>query len=156
MDVKKELDVLEVFPGYDILEKIHESYPHSAFLARKKEDGSQVIIKTLSDQYPRKENLAGIQREYRIMRDLGLNGVIRVYDLIPHGHGNLAMVMERFGISLNRYLSTFNNRVPPLDLFLDIAIKTVDICRQMHEKKIVHKNLHPSNILIDPGTGDLR
>jgi len=156
MGVKKELDVLEVFPGYEILEKIHESYPHSAFLARKKEDGSQVIIKTLSDQYPRKENLAGIQREYRIMRDLGLNGVIRVYDLIPHGHGNLAMVMERFGISLNRYLSTFNNRVPPLDLFLDIAIKTVDICRQMHEKKIVHKNLHPSNILIDPGTGDLR
>jgi predicted ATPase/class 3 adenylate cyclase/tRNA A-37 threonylcarbamoyl transferase component Bud32 len=156
MSVKKDIEVFELFRGYDILETINESYPHTIYLATRKEDGVDVVIKTLSDKYPKNEDLAGIQREYRIMKDLAGEGVAEVYDLIPHGHGNLAIVMERFGLSLHHYLSGFKNQMLPLDQYFELSVQMVDLCRKMHERKIVHKNLQPSNFLIAPNSRELR
>ncbi len=152
----QEIEIATVISGYTLLEKVHEAKPHIIYRATRKEDGQEVIIKTFADKYPKKEDLAGIQREYRITHQLDTDGVIRLYDLVPHSNGNLAIVMERFGVSLIEYLSGFENRILPLDLFFPLAIRLVQVCGHVHDKRIVHKNLEPTNILIDPATGDIR
>lgn len=143
-------------PGYILTEKIRESYPHVIYRATRREDGRAVVIKTLADKYPKKEDLARVQREYRIVHRLQADGVVQAYALIPHSQGNLAMVMEQFGMSLFQYLSALPDRILPLDRFYALAIRIVQVCGSIHEKHIVHKDLGPSNILIDPDTDTLR
>jgi predicted ATPase/class 3 adenylate cyclase/GAF domain-containing protein len=153
---KKAIGTKDIIPGYEIVENIRISYPHTIYRALAKTDGKEVIIKTLTDEYPKKEDLAGIEREYRIIKALELGQVIKVYDLVPHGNGNLAMVMECFGVSLDRYLTNFELGILPLDEFFELAIGIVDIGQKIHDKKIVHKNLQPSNILVSTKPFDLR
>ncbi len=64
--------------------------------------------------------------------------------------------MERFGISLAQHLAGFSNQVLPLDQFFSIAIPLVKSLGKIHEKAIVHKDLVPRNILVDPETLDIR
>ena len=156
MKPAQNIGIAEVIPGYSELEKIRESYPHVIYRAVRKDDGVAVVIKTLLDKYPKKEDLAGLQREYQITSKLHADGVIRVFALIPYGQGNLAMVMEQFGISLSQYLASFENQVLPLDRFFPIAKRMVTILGHVHDNKIVHKNIAPANILIEPNSGELR
>ncbi len=148
MDQHTKIDKL--VPGYEILERIYQSGVHVLYRARRIENKEEVIIKTCADKYPKKEDLLEIQREYRIGSQLKIEGVIKYYDLVPYGLGNLAVIMERFGISLHDYVSKFENQIIPLNKFYPLAIRLVQICGNIHVKKIVHKQIEPSNILIDP------
>ncbi|HEX5111362.1 MAG TPA: serine/threonine-protein kinase, partial [Saprospiraceae bacterium] len=156
MKTGQDIGKVDLITGYEILNKIQESYPHAIYLATRKEDNTEVVLKTLIDQYPRKEDIAGIRREYKIIHDLQADGVIHVHALIPHGQGNLAMVLEYFGISLKQYLASLEKQILPLDQFFTIAIRLVKAISNVHDKRIVHKSIDPSNILIDPATLDLR
>lgn len=156
MEINKDIGVIELIPGYVIHDKIQESYPHVIYRATRKEDGVPVVIKTLVDKYPKKEDLANIRREHQITHHLQFEGVIKVFTLQPYGHGNLAMVMEQFGLSIKDLLAQREHRVLPLEEFYPLALKLVKILGEVHKKKIVHKNLIPSNILIDQISGELR
>jgi predicted ATPase/serine/threonine protein kinase/class 3 adenylate cyclase len=145
-----------IIPGYLLTEKISESSPHVVYLATREKDGEEVVIKTLIAKYPKKEDLAGIQREYQITSELQSEGIIRLQELVPFGHGNLGIVMEKFGISLSQYLANCKNQLLPVNQFLPVAIHLVEILGRVHEKKIIHKDLVPTNILIEPATQDLR
>ena len=148
--------IAETIPGYFILERLRDSYPHIIYRARRNADNAAVVIKTLADKYPQKEALATMRREHRITQQLQGRGVIQVYDLVPYGHGNLAIVIEHFGVSLKSHLATFEQGRVPLEEFFRIAIGLSRILGHVHEEKIVHKDLGPSNILIEPQTGELR
>jgi predicted ATPase/class 3 adenylate cyclase/GAF domain-containing protein len=153
MSANKDIFSPAIVPGYTILETIRVSYPHTILLARKDPGGEAVVIKTLTGKYPKNEDLAGIRREYRIIRNMDIGGVVRAHELVPYGNGNLALVLEKFGTSLEDHLHTFSNKVMPPDKFFEFSGRLVDICRQIHEKRIVHKNIQPANILVDEDGG---
>jgi predicted ATPase/class 3 adenylate cyclase/GAF domain-containing protein len=152
----QDIGITEVIPGYVVLEAIRESCPHIIYRAIRDEDGAEVAIKTLADKYPQKEDVASLRREYKITRQLQGEAVIHVYALVPYGQGNLAMVMEHFGVSLSQFLSGYEDRQLPLEEFFPLAMRLSRAVGSVHEQKIVHKNLGPSNILIAPETGELR
>ncbi len=156
MLIKQDIGITEVIPGYELLEKIQESYPHIIYRARRKEDNKEVVIKTLADKYPQKEHVAGIRREYKITQQLQDAGAICLEELTPYGQGNLALVMEHFGGSLKQYLAENRNHQFHPDEFFPLALRLACVLGRIHEKKIVHKNFRPTNILIDQETGELR
>ena len=156
MLINQDIGITEVIPGYELLENIQESYPHIIYRALRKADKKEVIIKTLVDKYPQKEHIAGIRREYKITKQLQGAGAIFVDDLTSYGQGNLALVMEDFGGSLKQYLSGNKNRQFHLGEFFPLALRLASLLDGIHEKKIVHKNFGPTNILIDAETGELR
>ena len=143
-------------PGFDLLEVLGESIPHIVFRGIRKADNKELVLKTIVDEFPRKEDIAGVRREFSIASRLQTGGVADVIDLVNYGHGNLAIVMEKFGISLDHYLDNFENRILPLEIFLDIAIDLVGIISEIHHEKIIHKDIVPYNILIEPKTGKLK
>jgi predicted ATPase/class 3 adenylate cyclase/tRNA A-37 threonylcarbamoyl transferase component Bud32 len=156
VETNHEIRAAEIIPGYLVKEKICESTQHILYQAVGEIDNKEVVIKTLTDKYPKKEDLASIRREYQIISKLQFEGMIQVYSLIPYGHGNLGIVMEQFGISLSKYLANFENRILPLNQFFSIAIPLVKILGSLHEKRIIHKDISPANILIEPDTQELR
>ncbi|TVZ28322.1 putative ATPase [Gillisia sp. Hel_I_86] len=142
--------------GFVLEQLLFDSPPHLIYRAKRKMDDREVIIKTLKDKFPTRENLASLQREYRIASKLDLEGTITVYSLEKLENGNPAIVMERFGISLYEYTKSFANKTIPVTNFISIAIPLVKILGQVHDYSVIHKDIVPRNILIDPKTKNLR
>lgn len=144
-------------PGFRIGERVHQSGPRVVYRAVREAQGDEVILKTLSARYPTKHDLAEIHREFQIAQGLqSISGVIRVHALMTHGHGNLAIVMESFGISLADFLAERAGRPLPLERWLPLARRLTEILGAIHQRQIVHKDLVPRNILLDPDTDQLR
>lgn len=143
-------------PGYVLEGRLLESPPHVIYTAKREQDGFPVIVKTLLDKYPLREDLASLKREYRIASKLDFEGVVDIYELAESENGNLAMAMQRFGISLFEYAQSFTNQIIPVNQFLPILIKLVRILGKLHDSKVIHKDIVPRNILIDPDTCDIR
>ncbi|CAM4122698.1 AAA family ATPase [Gillisia limnaea] len=143
-------------PGYVLEGLIIESPSHTIYKAKRKEDGCGVIIKTLQHKFPSREDLASLQREYRIASSLNFEEALHIYALERVENGNLAIVMEDFGISLVEYSRSFIKGVMPVGVFLSIAAPLVKTLGKIHEFKVIHKEIVPGNILIDPHTQKTR
>ena len=151
------LDMIShVIPGYDIKELVCESYPNVLYRANRVEDGADVVIKTLLNKYPKREDIALIRREYFITNQAQAKGVIQLHGLVQHGQGGLAIVLEEFGVSLENYLLEFNGKGLPISTFLPIAIQLADVLSGLHKNSVIHKDINPSNIVIRPKSGEVR
>lgn len=149
-------ELAAAIPGFEIAEIVHASAPRVVYRGRRQADGRPVILKTLLAQYPRKRDVAEIRREYEIADRLKLDGVIRVYSLVTFGAGNVAIEMEPFGLSLADYMAERNGSALAIDRFFDIAVRLAQILGRLHEHDVVHKDVVPRNVLIEPSTGELR
>ncbi|NCD72472.1 AAA family ATPase [Mucilaginibacter agri] len=156
METNRESRITQIIPGYLLLEKLSDSNKHTVYRAIRETDGQEMVVKTLIDKYPQKEDIASIRREYQILSKIQFTGIIKTDSLVACGQGNWGIVMEKFGIPLDEYLTGFDNATLSLKQFLPIAIKLVSILGMLHEKKIIHNDISPANILIDADTGDLR
>ena len=144
-------------PGYEVGETIHVSRLRAIHRAVRLADGAPVVLKTLLADFPSRREIAELRREFQITQRLQrVSRVIEVYELVSWGDGNLAIVMEPFGISLAQHLEQRDGEPLPLHRFLPIAI---NICRTLgavHQQSVVHKDLVPRNVLLDPKTDDIR
>jgi predicted ATPase/signal transduction histidine kinase/FixJ family two-component response regulator/tRNA A-37 threonylcarbamoyl transferase component Bud32 len=133
--------------GYILIEAIHEGNNTVIYRAQRELDATQVIIKTLQAEYPTLEEITRLRHEYIILQPLDIEGLIKVYGLENNQHG-LALILEDFGgESLKQWLG---DRALPLTQFLEIAIKLASTLAQLHQNKIIHKDIKPQNIVINP------
>jgi predicted ATPase/class 3 adenylate cyclase len=137
-------------PGFGQFKAIASSEPYNTFEAVDIKNRRTVVLKTLTAKFPGKEDLAKLQREANLLKKLASEHVVEVLDVVQYGRGNLALVKEPFGIPLSDYLDTFPGRILPLDLFFEISIGIADMLGYIHELHVVHKDITPGNILIDP------
>lgn len=139
--------------GYQISEVIDKSHRSIVWRGLRETDNQPIILKMLLSAYPSPVTLAWFTQEYEITRTLHLPGVIKVYDLLMHQY-RLAIVLEDFGgVSLDRYVKS--QPFAPAD-FLPLAIDLVDILAQVQAHQIIHKDINPSNIVLNPATGELK
>jgi predicted ATPase len=112
-----------------------------------------VIIKLLSSTYPTAQELVNFRHQYTISKDLDFPGVLRVYDL-EEVAGSYALVMEDFGgTSLANYIQTHSLLLADV---LHIMIQLVDTLQALGKRRILHKDIKPSNILINPNTKQVK
>jgi diguanylate cyclase (GGDEF)-like protein len=134
--------------GYTIKELSQQSGQFSLYKGIRNADKKPVVLKVCqSDRSASLSDIVALQHEYEILKQLNLSSVVRVYDLIKT-HDRLVLVLEDIGgISLQQYLS--NGRVSITE-FLKIAIQLVDAIGELHLQNIIHKDINPNNILINP------
>lgn len=106
----------------------------------------KVIIKHLKYTYPTSEQLARFRREFELTKRLGSKGVVNAYELIRH-ENSLAMVLE--DIDGDSVASTYKGKAMRLPEFWRFALKVVDCLALVHDEKVIHKDINPSNILIN-------
>jgi PAS domain S-box-containing protein len=144
---------MKTLPGYTIVAEVRDGSKTVVYRGYRTQDARPVILKLHKADYPDVGDLARLRHEYAITRDLELDGIVRPYALEQHGHA-LVLVMEDFGgVTLRTLL--LNGRVA-LDTFLPIAISLADTLGRLHQLGIIHKDIKPGNILINPTTGAVK
>ncbi|OZH55925.1 serine/threonine protein kinase, partial [Hydrocoleum sp. CS-953] len=112
-----------------------------------------VVIKVLNKEYPTFSELLQFRHQYTITKNLNLSGIIKPISLEKYGN-SYALIMEDIGaISLKTYLS---NQKLNLQNFLELAISIVEILEDLYHHQIIHKDIKPSNIVINPETGNVK
>ncbi|MCP2727710.1 AAA family ATPase [Limnofasciculus baicalensis] len=142
-----------ILSGITVLAQIYESDTSLVYRGIRNEDERRIILKLLKEDYPAPGEIIRYRQEYEITRNLKIDGVVKAYDLQQY-HNTLVMILEDFG---GTSLNILPERYPlNLDKFLSITIQITEILGQIHQENIIHKDINPSNIAIDPETGQLK
>ena len=142
-----------LIPGYQITQELYVGDDSLVFRAQRETDQRPVVLKALKYPYPSPERIAWFKREYEITHSLNLAGVVDAYCL-EASHDQWFMVLEDFGAeSLERLKLAGRLALPD---FLTLALHVTDILGQVHQRRIVHKDINPSNIVLNPHTGQVK
>ncbi|MGA9119264.1 MAG: SpoIIE family protein phosphatase [Bacteroidota bacterium] len=140
-------------PGYDVREELTHGAASLILRAVRTADGVPVIVKTpLPGKGSLKESVR-LYHEYELLRSIGLPGVVRAHGLVKM-RGEPALILEDFGgTSLEVHLRSHR-----LDLaaVLRIALQVVSTLGEIHARRIVHKDVNPSNLIINPATEEVK
>ncbi|MEH2297033.1 AAA family ATPase [Nostoc sp.] len=141
-------------PGIAIQKKIYES-SNSLVYRGIRDDGVGIVVKMLKLDYPSSQELTRYRQEYKITRCLNLEGVIKAYSQQDYQR-TLVILLEDFGgESLEQWMHKRpENFCPmPLSTFLGLAIALTDILGRIHAANVIHKDINPGNIVLNPDTG---
>jgi len=132
---------------YNNLTKISDSLETVVYKAYDIANQKNVILKTLKSEYSNLEYVTEFKHEYEISSSIDLSGIIKVYRL-ENFQNCITLVLEDIeGQNLKQYIDDIKLNV--IDC-LKIAIQLADIIAKLHEKHIIHKDIKPQNIIINP------
>ena len=141
-------------PNYQIGRQIYESVNSLVYRGLRKTDNQPVILKMLKLDYPTPAELTRYRQEYDITRLLAdVEGVVKAYRLEKH-QNTLVIILEDFeaeSLKIWQQQRTFS-----LDELLTFAIRAADILGKIHRQNIIHKDINPSNIVLNPTSGILK
>lgn len=140
--------------GFQVRELIHDSENSLVYRAYDQASGQTSILKMLKQAYPSPRRIAEFQREYEITKSLNdLPGTPNAYNLVIHDR-QWVLILEDFGgKSLDQITQ---QRSLNLDEFLVLAIELSNILSQIHGHHIIHKDINPSNIVINANTNQIK
>ncbi len=140
-------------PNYHITQQIYTGTRTTVYCGLNTINQQPVVIKVLNKEYPTFSELLQFRHQYTITKNLNLSGIVKPLSLEKYGNG-YALIMEDIGaVSLKTYLS---NKKLSLQNFLELAISIVEILEDLYHHQIIHKDIKPSNIVINPDTGDVK
>lgn len=139
--------------GYQTIAELFESNHSLVIRALREADRLPVILKVLKDVRPSLERVARFKREYEIVRALDLPGVVRAYDFF-RAEAHWLFVQEDFGGESLARLGLAGQ--VGLDEFLAIASVLAGHVAAVHQHAIIHKDLTPANVVLDPRTGTVK
>ncbi|MDZ8033994.1 AAA family ATPase [Nostoc sp. DedSLP04] len=141
-------------PGYHITEELYNGSRTLVYRGYRESDSLPVTIKLLKNPYPSFGELLSFRNQYTIAKNLNSPLIVQSYSLQAYENG-YALVMEDFGgISLKEWELTGN--LQSLQEFLEIAIALCDTLDLLYRERIIHKDIKPSNILINPATKQVK
>ena len=133
--------------------QIHESSNSIIYRGIWQENQQSVILKVLRLDYPTPAQLHRYQQEYYFTHHLNINGVIKAYQLQSYQRTQV-ILFEDFGASSLAQL--FHSLALSLEQWLEMAIKLSEILGYIHAAKIIHKDINPANIILNPETKQLK
>ncbi|MEH1822361.1 MAG: ATP-binding sensor histidine kinase [Nostoc sp.] len=144
-------------PGYRISEELYNGSRTLVYRGVRETDSLPVVIKLLKNLYPSFHELLSFRNQYTIAKNLNSPLIVQTYNLEPYQNG-YALVMEDFGgISLQNYFTSDQGRyIASGEEFLRIAIALCNALDILYRQRIIHKDIKPSNILINPETKQVK
>ncbi|SKB12793.1 Multi-sensor signal transduction multi-kinase [Planktothrix sp. PCC 11201] len=140
---------------YQIVETVYSGSRTLVYRAIRNSDQLSVIIKRLKNDYPTFSELVQFGNQYTITKHLKSPLIIETYSLEVYKNGYV-LVMEDFGgMSLQEWVVKGKN-ILSLSDFLQIAITLCNILDILYRERIIHKDIKPSNILINPETKQIK
>lgn len=138
---------------YQIIEQLYEGINSLVYRAIRKQDKYPVILKILKQDYPDPAALSRYKQEYKVIHNLNVEGAIKAYAIEKYKNTLFIALEDIGGLSLKRLAG--NHPVSIKD-FLSVAIKIADSLGHLHAANIIHKDINPSNIVLNPKTGELK
>jgi serine/threonine protein kinase len=141
--------------GYQILDRIYSGTRTLVYRGTRLWDRKPVIIKVLGNQYPSFSELLQFRNQYTIAKNLNLRGIIQTYSLETYRNGYALIVEDFGGISLKEWTEK-GKTAPSLADFLQMAIDLSNTLDILYRHRIIHKDIKPANILINPQTKQVK
>jgi predicted ATPase/signal transduction histidine kinase len=133
--------------GYRIVELVHESSATLVFRAERERGQRPVVLKILKPEASTPAAVASYRHEHDVLQSLRNPGVIEILGL-EMVRGLPMLVLEDFGAeSLARL---HRKQRFPLERALTLASRIADTLSDIHARGIVHGDINPANVLLDP------
>ncbi|MEG5001878.1 trifunctional serine/threonine-protein kinase/ATP-binding protein/sensor histidine kinase [Microcoleus sp. B4-D4] len=155
------MDVITHLPGYRITEQIYAGSGTLVYRGVRESDRTPVVLKLLRNEYPNFNELVQFRNQYAIAKNLNFPSIVKPLTLEVY-HNSYALVMEDFGgVSLSNYLHIATDesqkyKVLPLAEFLKLALQLTNILHYLYQNRVIHKDIKPANILINPDTKQIK
>ncbi len=110
---------------------------------------ASILLVAPTGEYPSRDSLQHLEREYALRTDLDANWAARPVRLIRREGRPMLELEDPGGEPLERLLGR------PLEVgqYLNIAARLAGAIGQMHARGLIHKDLKPANILVDTESG---
>ncbi|WP_405512982.1 AAA family ATPase [Spirosoma sp. KNUC1025] len=119
---------------------------------RATQDDAPVVLKMLKTAYPTAQALNRLRNEFAILQQVRQENVIQALGIKPF-ENSLAIVCEEVpGNKLSEYIG---GKPVDLPLFFAIALPLVRAVQDLHQRRIIHKNISPANVIFDATTRKL-
>ena len=141
--------------GYQIFARVYSGTRTLVYRGTRLWDQKPVAIKVLRNEYPSFSELLHFRNQYTIAKNLNLPGIIQTYSLEAYRNGYALIVEDFGGISLKEWTGK-GKTVPSLVEFFQIAIDLSNTLDLLYRHRIIHKDIKPGNILINPETKQVK
>ncbi len=137
-----------LIPGYSIIREIITGPKHITYEGVREKDSYSIWIKTFAASHPPLEDVARLKNEYEILHNLPARSIVKALALEEYGN-KYYLILEN---PQNQPLRILLNQ--PVDILsnLKIALSLVKTLDEIHSRDIIHKDINPDNILVDPVT----
>ncbi len=133
--------------GYQILSLLHRGNRSTIYKGVRNTGKIPVIIKVPFIHPGDPDEITGIHKEFQLVRNIDHPNIVKYYAIEKTSEGP-ALILEDFNaIGLTKIISDEGFDVKT---FLNISIQIVNGLEAIHDQNIIHKDLNPDNILINP------
>src|SRR6267378_3060984 len=110
-----------------------------------------VLVLMLRSEHPRPESVRMLEHEHSLRAELDAAWAVRPLELTQHERRTVLVLEDPGGEPLDRLVGT------PMEMgqFLRVAIGLSAAIRQLHGRGLIHKDLKPANVMIEPSTGQV-
>ena len=138
--------------GYQITNLLYDGTRTQVYRGSIIEGAKLVILKKLRKEYPTFNEILQFRHQYVLTKNLDISGIVRPITLEKDGNSYVLIMEDVGGISLSQYTE---NCPLNLDEFFPVVIAIIEILGNIHQKRIIHKDIKPANILINPETKEI-
>lgn len=139
--------MLPTIPKYELASVLYEIANTIVYRGVRLDDHSEVMVKTHVGAYPTLQEMANIKHEFSLLKEFSNKGIIKAYDLINLQHRYFLVLEGTVGITLREWMAGKTVDIPS---FFTIAFQLADILSYLHSQHVIHKDIKPDNILINP------
>ncbi|MFD2368812.1 AAA family ATPase [Brevibacillus sp. GCM10020057] len=140
-------------PGYRNVEFVSNHVNSGIYRGIRSVDNLPVIIRTAQKGIPRSDSIWKLKHEYRLLESIRSEAVESVVELVHNDRETLLITEDFGGLPLSSLLKM---RQLSLKEILSIALSLAKCIRAIHQYRVVHKDINPANILVRPGSLDVK
>mgnify|MGYP000246106424 CR=1 FL=1 len=142
--------------GYEVTELLYANPDTVIQRAVRLRDQHPVILRRINNNYPTANQLSRFAYSYELLKRFDHPNIIEVVDWVETDKSPIMVLEDHGAIDLKSYRKTLPDQQLSIAQFFNIAIQLADALGEIHHQQIIHKDLHPGNILITPKTGKIQ
>jgi len=137
----------ERFDGCEVVKKLSTGPITDLYHAIQEPLGRPVFVKALgSSILPSSPFAASLEREARLLAELGHPNILEVYDFVRRGERMWLVLQYVDGVSLADVLERVKKL--PEDFACAVALEVCRALAHAHERGVVHRDVQPKNVLL--------